>query len=73
MKTRAAVLTGYHQPFQVMELELDEPGPHEVLLKMSAAGLCHSDLHMMDGDTASGSRSSAATRRPGSSSRSVPG
>jgi alcohol dehydrogenase (nicotinoprotein) len=50
MKTRAAVLTGYHQPFQVMELELDEPGPHEVLLKMSAAGLCHSDLHMMDGD-----------------------
>ncbi|PXY23306.1 alcohol dehydrogenase [Prauserella coralliicola] len=50
MKTRAAVLTGYHQPFDVREVELDEPGPNEVLLKVSAAGLCHSDLHMMDGD-----------------------
>jgi NDMA-dependent alcohol dehydrogenase len=50
MKTRAAVLTGYHTPFDIREVELDEPGPNEVLLKMSAAGLCHSDLHMMDGD-----------------------
>jgi NDMA-dependent alcohol dehydrogenase len=50
MKTRAAVLTDYHRPFEIMELELDPPGPHEVLLKMSAAGLCHSDLHMIDGD-----------------------
>ncbi|HEY0454452.1 alcohol dehydrogenase catalytic domain-containing protein, partial [Actinophytocola sp.] len=50
MKTRAAVLTGYHKPFEIREVELDEPGPNEVLLKMSAAGLCHSDLHMMDGD-----------------------
>ena len=50
MKPRAAVLTGYHKPFEIREVELDEPGPNEVLLKMSAAGLCHSDLHMMDGD-----------------------
>ena len=50
MKTRAAVLTGYHQPFQVREVELDEPGPNEVLLKVTAAGLCHSALHKMDGD-----------------------
>jgi NDMA-dependent alcohol dehydrogenase len=50
MKTRAAVLTGYHKPFEIREVELDEPCPNEVLLKMSAAGLCHSDLHMMDGD-----------------------
>ncbi|QJY46835.1 NDMA-dependent alcohol dehydrogenase [Pseudonocardia broussonetiae] len=50
MKTRAAVLTGPHRPFEIRELELDEPGPHEVLLKMSAAGLCHSDLHIVDGD-----------------------
>jgi alcohol dehydrogenase (nicotinoprotein) len=50
MKTRAAVLTGPHTPFEIVELELDEPGPREVLLKMSASGLCHSDLHMIDGD-----------------------
>jgi S-(hydroxymethyl)glutathione dehydrogenase/alcohol dehydrogenase len=50
MKTRAAVLTAPHVPFQIMELELDRPGPGEVLLKMSAAGLCHSDLHIMEGD-----------------------
>ena len=50
MKTRAAVLTDYHQTFQIRELELDEPGPNEVLLRNVAAGLCHSDLHIMDGD-----------------------
>jgi len=50
VKTRAAVLTGYHTPFDVREIELDEPRAGEVLLKMSAAGLCHSDLHMVDGD-----------------------
>ncbi|MDD7939684.1 NDMA-dependent alcohol dehydrogenase [Actinomycetospora lutea] len=50
MKTRAAVLTGYHQPFQIREIELDEPRAGEVLMRMSAAGLCHSDLHMVDGD-----------------------
>lgn len=50
MKTRAAVLTGPHKPFEIREIELDEPRAGEVLLKMSAAGLCHSDLHMVDGD-----------------------
>ena len=41
MKTKAAVL---------FELELDGPGPGEVLIKYVAAGLCHSDLHLLDGD-----------------------
>lgn len=50
MKTRAAVLTAPHAPFEIMELEIDDPGPGEVMLKLSAAGLCHSDLHMMEGD-----------------------
>ncbi|NHU46641.1 NDMA-dependent alcohol dehydrogenase [Rhodococcus koreensis] len=50
MKTRAAVLTAPHAPFEIMELDIDDPGPGEVMLRMSAAGLCHSDLHMMDGD-----------------------
>lgn len=50
MKTKAAVSLGVHQPFEIMELELDGPKEGEVLLKNVAAGLCHSDLHLTDGD-----------------------
>ena len=50
MKTKAAVLHGPHKPFEIMELDLDAPGPGEVLIKYSAAGLCHSDLHLIDND-----------------------
>jgi S-(hydroxymethyl)glutathione dehydrogenase/alcohol dehydrogenase len=50
MKTIAAVAHAPHQPFEIMELDLDGPGPGEVLIKFTAAGLCHSDLHLADGD-----------------------
>ncbi|MBK0869666.1 NDMA-dependent alcohol dehydrogenase [Saccharopolyspora sp. HNM0986] len=50
MKTKAAVLTEPSRPFEVLELDLDGPGPGEVLIKYTAAGLCHSDLHLTDGD-----------------------
>lgn len=50
MKTKAAVLFDTGQPFEVLELDLDGPGPGEVLIKYTAAGLCHSDLHLTDGD-----------------------
>ncbi|WP_280417740.1 NDMA-dependent alcohol dehydrogenase [Nocardia carnea] len=50
MRTRAAVLLGPGRPFEIVELELDEPGPGEVLIKYVAAGLCHSDLHLTDGE-----------------------
>jgi len=50
MKTKAAVLFEAHKPFEILELELDGPGPGEVLIKYVAAGLCHSDLHLLDGD-----------------------
>lgn len=50
MKTRSAVLHGVGEPFEIMELDLDGPGPGEVLIKYTAAGLCHSDLHLIDGD-----------------------
>jgi S-(hydroxymethyl)glutathione dehydrogenase/alcohol dehydrogenase len=49
MKTKAAVLHGAHQPFEIMELDIDGPGPGEVLIRYTAAGLCHSDLHLIDG------------------------
>jgi S-(hydroxymethyl)glutathione dehydrogenase / alcohol dehydrogenase len=34
---------------QVEDLQIDEPGPGEVLVRTAAAGLCHSDLHFMEG------------------------
>jgi NDMA-dependent alcohol dehydrogenase len=54
MKTRAAVL--WHQPgeWKVQEVELDEPGPTEVLVEMVATGLCHSDDHFVTCDMTAG-------------------
>ncbi len=46
---RAAVLYGVNQPLQIQDIELDDPGAGEVLLKTSASGVCHSDLHFMEG------------------------
>ncbi len=44
MKTRAAVLRGSTEPFVIEELELGDPAPGEVLVRMVAAGMCHTDL-----------------------------
>jgi alcohol dehydrogenase (nicotinoprotein) len=50
MKTRAAVLRELGKPFEVVELDLDEPKAGEVLVKFAASGLCHSDDHLRTGD-----------------------
>ncbi len=50
MKIRAAVCSGLHEPWKVEEVELDPPGPHEVVVQMSYAGMCHSDEHLRTGD-----------------------
>ncbi|HUF97417.1 MAG TPA: NDMA-dependent alcohol dehydrogenase [Ilumatobacter sp.] len=50
MKTRAAVLWGQHQEWKIEDVELGEPGPTEVIVKMAFAGLCHSDEHLVTGD-----------------------
>jgi S-(hydroxymethyl)glutathione dehydrogenase / alcohol dehydrogenase len=49
MKTRAAVLYGLNQPFEIEELELDPPGPGEVLVEMAGGGICHSDWSVVEG------------------------
>ena len=38
------------EPLKIVELDLDEPGPDEVLIRIRAAGLCHSDLSVVDGN-----------------------
>ncbi len=50
MKTKAAVLWGLGQKWEVEEIELDPPNAHEVMVKMVASGLCHSDEHLVTGD-----------------------
>jgi S-(hydroxymethyl)glutathione dehydrogenase/alcohol dehydrogenase len=50
VKTKAAVLVDAGKPFEIMELDLDGPRAGEVLIRYTAAGLCHSDLHLTDGD-----------------------
>lgn len=50
MRTRAAVLRETGGPWSVEEIELDAPGPTEVLVEMVASGLCHSDEHLLLGD-----------------------
>ena len=58
MKTRAAILSEMgrprpyrdSRPLELAEVTLDPPGPGEVLLRLRAAGLCHSDLSVIDGN-----------------------
>ena len=50
MKTKAAVLFSQPGTWEVTEVDLDEPKASEVLVKIVAAGLCHSDDHMATGD-----------------------
>ncbi len=48
--TRAAVLWGHQQDWKIEQLELDDPGPGEVVVKTAYAGMCHSDEHVVVGD-----------------------
>ncbi len=50
MKTNAAVLWGRRQDWKVVEIDLDAPREHEVLVQWKAAGLCHSDEHLKGTD-----------------------
>jgi NDMA-dependent alcohol dehydrogenase len=50
MKARAAILFEPKQPLQICDVEVAEPRAGEVLVRMSAGGVCHSDLHVMKGD-----------------------
>jgi S-(hydroxymethyl)glutathione dehydrogenase/alcohol dehydrogenase len=49
VRIQAAVLDGPAQPFRVGEVELDEPHPGEILVRIAASGLCGSDLKALDG------------------------
>jgi alcohol dehydrogenase (nicotinoprotein) len=48
--TRAAITRAPHTGWEIAELRLDPPRAHEVRVKFHAAGLCHSDHHITQGD-----------------------
>lgn len=50
MKTRAAICSGLNEPWKVEEVDIADPGPHEVRVQMAYAGMCHSDEHLRTGD-----------------------
>ncbi|HEU4976574.1 MAG TPA: alcohol dehydrogenase catalytic domain-containing protein [Baekduia sp.] len=54
MKIRAAVLEEFAQPLVVQEVDLDGPGPGEVLVRLAACGVCHTDLYTASGADPSG-------------------
>jgi S-(hydroxymethyl)glutathione dehydrogenase / alcohol dehydrogenase len=54
MKIRAAVLEQFAQPLVVQEVELADPGPGEVLVRLVACGVCHTDMYTASGVDPSG-------------------
>lgn len=47
---RAAVVYEHKQPLRIENVEVPAPEPDEVLIQVEACGVCHSDLHLADGD-----------------------
>ncbi|MDA3613230.1 alcohol dehydrogenase AdhP [Polluticaenibacter yanchengensis] len=47
---QAAVVREFGQPLKIEEVEVKAPGRNQVLVKVIASGVCHTDLHAIDGD-----------------------
>ncbi len=54
MRIHAAVLEEFAKPLVVQEVELSEPGPREVLVRLEACGVCHTDMYTASGVDPSG-------------------
>jgi S-(hydroxymethyl)glutathione dehydrogenase / alcohol dehydrogenase len=54
MKIRAAVLEEFAKPLVVQEVELADPGPGEMLVRLVACGVCHTDMYTASGVDPSG-------------------
>jgi S-(hydroxymethyl)glutathione dehydrogenase/alcohol dehydrogenase len=51
MKTKGALLWELNSPLRVDEIDVDDPVADEVQIRLHAAGMCHSDYHLVDGNT----------------------
>src|SRR5438874_6311466 len=50
VKTRAALFYEPGRPLEVREVDVEEPGPRDVLVRLAAVGVCGSDLHVVKGE-----------------------
>ena len=50
MRTRAALFREVGRPLELREIELEDPGPEDVLVRVTATGICGSDLHVVRGE-----------------------
>jgi len=49
MEMKAAIFRKPHEPLTIESVEIDKPSGREVLVRTAATGVCHSDLHVVDG------------------------
>src|SRR5204862_3601971 len=49
MQMKAAIFRKPHEPLTIESVEIDKPSGREVLVRTAATGVCHSDLHVVDG------------------------
>lgn len=49
-KMKAAVIHAFGEPLHIEEMPVREPGENEILVKVIACGVCHTDLHACEGD-----------------------
>lgn len=47
---KAAILHKFKEPLEIEDVPVPKPGPGEALIKVEASGVCHSDLHLAEGD-----------------------
>ncbi len=47
---KAALVNTFTEPLTIVECEIPEPGPGQVLVRIEACGLCHTDIHAANGD-----------------------
>src|SRR5204863_1646518 len=48
-RMKAAVMRAIGAPLAIEDVEIDAPDPHEVVVRTVATGVCHSDLHVLEG------------------------
>ena len=53
---KAALFRKAHEPLAIEDVAIDKPHAREVLVRTVATGVCHSDLHFVDGDLPGGRR-----------------
>ena len=46
---KAAVFHAVGQPLEITDVSISKPGPHEILIRSAVVGVCHRDLHFVDG------------------------